>query len=175
MDGGSVRQEVAGRVGAVGNESEDLGDEALLHAGLELGVELCEARLASVVEDEDRVYHGVVVCLCLCLCRCRCRCRYLSPCLCLGPVPVPVPVPLQVQLQAHVHVQVECGKGPCVLYDVMAYPYYYQVAIDWQRAPPAPAPAPPASCTPHSLTPALHITQDASTPRPPRRQAAPSQ
>lgn len=57
---GSSRQEVAGGARAVGYEGEDLGDQALLHAGLELCVELGQARLASIVEDEDRVDHGAV-------------------------------------------------------------------------------------------------------------------
>ena len=67
VTGGDARQEVAGGVGAVGDEGEDLGDQALLHAGLELGVELGEARLAGVVEDEDRVDHGAGGCgMCMC-------------------------------------------------------------------------------------------------------------
>lgn len=64
----SIRQEVAGRVGTVRDEGEDLGNEALLHARLELGVELGQARLAGIVEDEDRVDHGLGrsrVCRCM--------------------------------------------------------------------------------------------------------------
>ncbi|KAJ8112807.1 hypothetical protein OPT61_g4912 [Boeremia exigua] len=64
--GRGARQEVAGRVGAVGDEGEDLGDQALLHARVELRVELGQARLAGVVEDEDGVDHGGW-CACLCL------------------------------------------------------------------------------------------------------------
>ena len=64
-----ARQEVTRGARAVCDEGEDLGDQALLDARLELRVELCEARLAGVVEDEDRVDHGVrSVCMCMCLC-----------------------------------------------------------------------------------------------------------
>ena len=81
-----VREEVAGRGGSVGDQSEDLRDEALLHAGIlagvsaeslvrkaikmgngwircrtyQLGIELREAWLTGVVKDEDGIDHDAV-------------------------------------------------------------------------------------------------------------------
>jgi hypothetical protein len=55
--GRGLREEVAGRVGAVGDEGEYLGYQPLLDAGVELGVKFGKARLAGVVEDENGVDH----------------------------------------------------------------------------------------------------------------------
>lgn len=61
----AVREKVAGRVGAVGDECENLRDEALLHAGLELGIKLGQARLTRIVEDQDGVDHGGLMTVCV--------------------------------------------------------------------------------------------------------------
>ena len=79
-----VREEIAGRGGAVRYEGEDLGYKTLLDRGVlcddqcqsnrfgdaliidmdwethKLSVEFCEARLAGVVEDQDGVDHCII-------------------------------------------------------------------------------------------------------------------
>lgn len=54
---GRQREEVARPRGAVGDEGEDLGDEALLYTCVQLCVEFSQPWLALAVEDQEGVDH----------------------------------------------------------------------------------------------------------------------